>query len=188
MNALLESNVRGIRAIPYLARAKIVFCVERNTGAVVSSMYDKMRELEGNRAHLYLAKADDPNALGLWTDENLKAEYLASATRWIDRHNVQYNTDLVCGNPFLEERENMDAAARVAYQRKEFEGQLRQLRLIPKIGEDPFSKPRMTWSGKVNDDNRRNARKTDDMALAFTMAAWMMEAILDGRGTWIPPL
>jgi hypothetical protein len=178
---LLAATVSGIRAIPYLMNAIIVFCVERNTSGFAKEMYSKMRKLQGGQAHLYMSRPGDPNMMGIHTNNKLKVEFLDATMREVNRHNLQYSADFVCENPFMK-REGMSHEACIRRKKDQFEEQMRNIEIFRKGDDNPFAPPRITWSGK------RSGREVDDMATAFTMCVWLMGQILDRRATWQAPL
>ena len=182
----LRRTVRGLRALTYLQRATLVFCVETNTGVEVVHMYNAMRAIDGPRVHLYQQKKDDPNKMGVWTDDAQKQRYLGAIRERLARGSICYNEHVVCENAELV-AQGLSARERAAKKQGQLEEQLLRLRLIPKESTDVFSKTKTTWSGKVTDELKKTSRLHDDLAFTLGMACWLAQEIVNGTATWAPP-
>jgi hypothetical protein len=155
--------LRGVRRHRQLDRSTLVFCVERNTGQEVGTLYDYVARQALGLVHLY---RDSDDEVGLWTDFEKKNLYLHATRTFLEHADLALCADWVA----------RDAEA----MRRELYQQLVRIREFTVEGKHALSSDRTSWSGKLTQEGKRSDRHNDDLAMSLMQCLYLLENIVTG--------
>lgn len=160
-----------IRSISQLKYTTIVFCVERNTGQEVGTLYDYLARQQLGLLHLY---KDHDDEIGLWTDLSKKRLYLHATRTFLSYASLALCEDWVSRNTEQTQRELYE--------------QLVRAREIVITAKHPTSIDKWTWSGKMTADGKRSDRYNDDLAMSLMQCFYLVDNILMGMSPIPSPI
>ena len=158
---ILLSHLKGVRAIPQLKAALIVFCPEANLGQESSHMAHMVKHLP----RLYTLR-ETPKKPGMITTFERKELYAMTTLGNFNTRKIRLcrDNDFVCLNPYG------DANKRATVVKNMFKQQMISFRKIEQPGPQPWSLSKFIYTGKV----KRGANDDIAMTLQFTLY-WAIE-------------
>lgn len=139
---------------------KKVLTVERNTGYESGRLAGRFLK----RPNTYAIKEKPASYdYGWWTSAQSKNEYVNQMWIKMAEGSIYYLDSLVCVNPWLDELSRRERTV------TEFEAQVSRFQNVVKRNKDPFQKPSVTKSGKVDHEGKLQQGVDDDMAMTLAM-------------------
>lgn len=160
----LRAHIAALRAVPQYKRSYIIFFGEANLGLEAAHLAEYIHTLRG-RNYVY----SESERVGVMTTHEKKEAFVSRAEDYLDMEDsIRFAEPLVCANPFLLKK--MTQRDLVNKMRKTFSQQISRFKKIVYIPQNAYGKVRISYSGKVDAENKINARFKDDLMMAWLIS------------------
>ena len=176
VDSVLKAHINGLRGIHAFSTIPIFFIPESNYGLEASRMAMCLRRFVN--VHVVHQR---PGAAGVLTDNTEKLHYADMIRERLTTGNIAYLAEMVVTAPDNKIPIVRDDPSYVfnrisdehRYEaRKELENQLNQFKKIVLQPGIPTSRPRMTYSGKTDEDGHIRPGLNDDLVMAIGIALY----------------
>lgn len=177
---LCKAHLEGLRAVPCLREARVVFIAECNLAAIGQIMSQRM--VECHNVQIACAKK---GSYGVKTVTLSKERYVLRLMTRLDHDAICYHSHLVSVNPFKRQQGwsydkiLADTKGTLEQQLYQFSGHIKTPRTLSTHGTS------IVYSGKIDKHGKQSASMRDDLALAALMACFWSGQVLEGMLTLI---
>lgn len=169
--------MKAIRKISILENVKIIFVPESNLGVEAYYMSSWMSKLPG-----VITPSWGPNGkVGFFTTNQSKETAYNQVNILIKQNNLIFMENMVCANPFLLGKSDMDVETLRDMMKKETVAQLCRMRKFTSKTSNAQQIPTVVVSGKVNERGNLVAKQNDDIVMALFIAI-LSDQIILSRG------